>query len=90
MRRAGRFPPPFGTGVHAARPDSGRQKAEYGDAARCRLTTWAALIYLHTENGRDQMIADGTGKLAEAVLKKEDPPASGTHLAREARSLSIA
>ncbi|MEU4833310.1 site-specific integrase [Streptosporangium sp. NPDC023615] len=41
-------------------------------------TTRAALIYLHTENGRDQMIADGMGKLAEAVLKKEDPPASGT------------
>ncbi|MFF5109157.1 tyrosine-type recombinase/integrase [Streptosporangium sp. NPDC000509] len=41
-------------------------------------TTRAALIYLHTENGRDQMIADGMGKLAEAALKKEDPPASGT------------
>ena len=26
-------------------------------------TTRAALIYLHTENGRDQMIADGMGKL---------------------------
>ncbi|MFD8558340.1 hypothetical protein ACFV1N_13760 [Streptosporangium canum] len=37
------------------------------------LTTRAALIYLHTENGRDQMIADGMGKLAEAALKKEDP-----------------
>ncbi|MEU4834325.1 hypothetical protein [Streptosporangium sp. NPDC023615] len=42
------------------------------------LTTRAALIYLHTENGRGQMIADGMGKLAEAALKKEDPPASGT------------
>ncbi|MEV4189398.1 hypothetical protein AB0J28_48990, partial [Streptosporangium canum] len=42
------------------------------------LTTRAALIYLHTENGRDQMIADGMGKLAEAALKKEDPSGSGT------------
>ncbi|MEU8035484.1 tyrosine-type recombinase/integrase [Streptosporangium sp. NPDC049078] len=41
-------------------------------------TTRAALIYLHTENGRDQMIADGMGKLAEAALKKEAPPRSGT------------
>lgn len=41
-------------------------------------TTRAALIYLHTENGRDQMIADGMGKLAEAALRKEDPPRSGT------------
>lgn len=41
-------------------------------------TTRAALIYLHTENGRDQMIADGMGKLAEAALKKEDPSGSGT------------
>ncbi|MFD8531359.1 tyrosine-type recombinase/integrase [Streptosporangium canum] len=41
-------------------------------------TTRAALIYLHTENGRDQMIADGMGRLAEAALKKEDPQGSGT------------
>ncbi|MFI6882844.1 tyrosine-type recombinase/integrase [Streptosporangium canum] len=41
-------------------------------------TTRAALVYLHTENGRDQMIADGMGKLAEAALKKEDPQGSGT------------
>ncbi len=41
-------------------------------------TTRAALIYPHTENGRDQVIADGMGKLAEAVLKKEDPSGSGT------------
>jgi hypothetical protein len=42
------------------------------------LTRRAELIYLHTENGRDQMIADGMGKLAEAAFKKEDPPGSGT------------
>ncbi|GAA3846826.1 hypothetical protein GCM10022226_83080 [Sphaerisporangium flaviroseum] len=35
------------------------------------------VIYLHTENGRDQMIADGMGRLAEAALKKEDPLRSG-------------
>ncbi|MET8382894.1 hypothetical protein ABZV14_07810 [Streptosporangium canum] len=42
------------------------------------LTMRAALIYLHTENGRDQMIADGMGRLAEAALKKENPQGSGT------------
>jgi hypothetical protein len=34
------------------------------------LTTRAALIYLHTENGRDQMIADGMGRLADEALRK--------------------
>ncbi|WP_420823602.1 tyrosine-type recombinase/integrase [Streptosporangium subroseum] len=33
-------------------------------------TTRAALIYLHTENGRDQMIADGMGGLADEALRK--------------------
>ena len=42
-------------------------------------TTRAALIYLHTENGRDQMIADGMGRLAdEALRKSQDQEGSGT------------
>ncbi|AWS40358.1 hypothetical protein DKM19_02425 [Streptosporangium sp. 'caverna'] len=46
-------------------------------------TTQTALIYPHVENGRNQMIPDGMGKLAEAALKKEDPPGSGTSRARK-------
>jgi hypothetical protein len=38
--------------------------ARYGyGPGRRRLTMRAALIYLHTKNGRDQMIADGLRRL---------------------------
>ncbi|MFI9436731.1 MULTISPECIES: tyrosine-type recombinase/integrase [Streptosporangium] len=42
-------------------------------------TTRAALIYLHTEEERDKMIADSMGRLAEEALRKnEDQRGSGT------------
>ncbi|GLW10321.1 putative prophage phiRv2 integrase [Microtetraspora sp. NBRC 13810] len=41
-------------------------------------TTRAALIYMHTENGRDRAIADGMGKIAEEVMRKAAEEGSGT------------
>ncbi|MEV7969762.1 hypothetical protein AB0O34_27850 [Sphaerisporangium sp. NPDC088356] len=40
-------------------------------------TTRAALIYLHTEDGRDRVIADGMGRLAEEAMRKAEENGSG-------------
>ncbi|MEV4249718.1 hypothetical protein AB0J63_40685 [Streptosporangium canum] len=46
---------------------------------RAALFGTAELIYLHTEEARDKMIADSMGRLAEEVLRKNgDQEGSGT------------
>ncbi|MER5619566.1 hypothetical protein ABT061_00835 [Streptosporangium sp. NPDC002544] len=61
MRRPGRFPPPLGTGAHAARPDGGRWKGRAA-ARRAAALTRAALIYQHAGQDRDKVIAKALGQ----------------------------
>jgi hypothetical protein len=78
--------PARATGGRGGRPPGwyapgtkGTQGPETTARSAVALTTRTALIYLHTENGRDQMIADGMGRLAdEALRKSQDREGSGT------------
>ena len=45
-------------------------------------STRAALIYLHTSDARQRVIADQVGKLARKALAKPRPDRSGTRRAR--------
>lgn len=51
-------------------------------------STRAALIYLHSSNERQRMLADAVGKTARTALRKADgaKKASGTELARPRRN----
>ncbi|MFB9678428.1 hypothetical protein [Streptosporangium vulgare] len=82
VRRAARFPPPFGTGAHAARPDGGRVEGRAA-ARRAAALTRAALIYQHASQDRDKAIAKALGQAFKRARAGGHEKPSGTQRARK-------